>query len=140
MSSIRFPVSETKQIDLQNRMAKLGLREETLEEQFIHGSGAGGQKINKTSVVVVIKHPPSGLVIRCMQTRSQSMNRYFARRMLVEKLEEQIFKEKSETQKKIEKIRRQKRKKSARAKQKMLDSKKHQGEKKKYRQKPGALD
>jgi protein subunit release factor B len=135
MPSIRFPVSETKQKDLEDRLARLGIREEDLTEQFVHGSGAGGQKINKTSVAVRLTHPKSGLSVHCLSTRSQSMNRYFARKLLAEKAEEILFAKKSEARQKVEKIRRQKRKRSKRAKDKMLESKKHQSEKKQYRKK-----
>ncbi|HBF11862.1 MAG TPA: peptide chain release factor-like protein [Deltaproteobacteria bacterium] len=134
---MNFPVSLTKEETLQKRMDKLGLTESDLEESFTHGSGAGGQKINKTSVVVLLKHIPTGLQVRCQQSRSQALNRFLARRLLVEKLEEKIRGEKSRKQQEIEKIRRQKRKRSKRAKEKMLAGKKHRAEKKGWRKKPG---
>lgn len=133
-------VSPTKYQNLQERMQRLGIYEQDLEENFIHGSGAGGQKINKTSSTVQIRHIPSAIVVRSQEGRSQSLNRFFARRLLVEKLEERFFREKSEKQKQIEKIRRQKRKRSRRAKEKMLKAKKHQAEKKGLRKKPTSLD
>src|SRR3989338_1422325 len=132
-----FPVSLTKEEALQKRMEKLGLDESDLEESFTHGSGAGGQKINKTSVVVLLKHIPTGLQVRCQQSRSQALNRFLARRLFVEKLEEKILGEKSRKQQEIEKIRRQKRKRSKRAKEKMLANKKHRAGKKEWRKKPG---
>lgn len=131
-----LPISPNKYQNLQERMIRLGIFEKDLEENFIHGSGAGGQKINKTSSTVQIRHIPSGIVVRSQEGRSQALNRFFARRLLVEKLEERFFKEKSEKQKQIEKIRRQKRKRSRRAKEKMLKAKKHQAEKKGLRKKP----
>lgn len=130
---MKFPVSEAKEKDLLERMARLGVREEDLAEDFIRGSGAGGQKINKTSVVVLIRHERSGIEVRCQESRSQALNRFIARRILVEKLEERIFKRQSETRQAVEKLRRQKRKRSKRAKEKMLEGKKHQSEKKKFR-------
>ncbi len=132
----RWPVSEAKQKDLKQRMERLSLEESDLEEEFVRGGGAGGQKINKTSIVVTLKHLPTGLQVRCQESRSQALNRFLARRLLVEKLEEKIFAEKSAKQKKIEKIRRQKRKRSRRAKEKMLADKHHQGVKKELRKKP----
>lgn len=132
----KFPVSETKIHDLLRRMERLGLQEGDLEENFIRGSGAGGQKINKTSVVVHLRHKPSGCEVRCQESRSQALNRFLARRLLVEKLEEKIFEEKSEKQKQIEKIRRQKRRRSRRAKEKILKAKKFVSEKKDLRKKP----
>ncbi|TLD68853.1 peptide chain release factor-like protein [Phragmitibacter flavus] len=74
---------------LQARMTKLGVREEDLEESFVRGTGAGGQKINKTSSTVVLRHVVSGVEVRCQQQRSQSMNRLIARRELCDKLEQQ---------------------------------------------------
>ena len=136
----RFPVSETKQKDLEDRMARLRIDESAFTEQFTHSGGAGGQKINKTSVAVQIFHTASGLMIRCAESRSQAMNRFLARRQLVEKLEDKILNEKSARVQKIEKIRRQKRKRSYRAKQKMLDNKKHQGTKKQLRSKSSLQD
>lgn len=129
MSSIPT-VSPRKQQELMQAMEKLGIRENDLSEEFIRGSGAGGQKINKTSVVVQLSHIPSGISIRCQQGRSQAMNRFYARRLLVEKIEEKLLAEKSAKQQLIEKIRRQKRKRSKRAKEKVLQAKKHQSEKK----------
>lgn len=129
-------VSEAKIKELESRMARLGILESDLEEEFIRGSGAGGQKINKTSVVVQLRHLPSGVQVRCQESRSQAFNRFMARRMLVEKLEERILKEKSERRQKAEKIRRQKRKRSKRAKEKMLEGKRHQSEKKSLRRAP----
>ncbi|HCU23957.1 MAG TPA: peptide chain release factor-like protein [Deltaproteobacteria bacterium] len=129
-------LSEAKQKNLEARMARLGIFESDLEEEFVRGSGAGGQKINKTSVVVLLRHRPSGIAVRCQAGRSQAMNRFLARRRLVEKLEEHILKEKSERRQKIEKLRRQKRRRSRRAKEKMLEGKKRQSVKKQTRSRP----
>lgn len=128
-----LPISDSKKKDLEARMLRLGIRKADLSEEFIRGSGPGGQKINKTSVVVQLIHLPSGIRIRCQAGRSQAMNRFLARRQLVEKLEEKIFREKSERQNLAEKIRRQKRRRSRRAKDKMLQEKKHHARKKEHR-------
>ena len=132
----RFPVSETKLQDLEARMLRLNLSEADLLEQFVRGSGAGGQKINKTSMAVLLRHLPTGIEVRCQESRSQALNRFLARRLLVEKMEHKIFQEASLAQQKIEKIRRQKRKRSRRAKEKVLQDKKHQAQKKSLRGKP----
>lgn len=126
-------VTAETQAKLKARMEKLGILEQDLDEHFIRGSGSGGQKINKTSSCVQLIHRPSGIEIRCQQTRSQADNRYWARRELCEKIEEKVLGEKSAKRQAAEKIRRQKRRRSRRAKAKMLDAKTRQGDKKKLR-------
>ncbi len=118
------------------RMEGLGIAEGDLIEKFVLGSGSGGQKINKTSSCVYLKHVPSGIEVKCQTTRSRELNRLYARRELCEKLEEIILKEKSTRQKEFEKIRRQKRRRSRKAKDKMLASKKIQSNKKELRKSP----
>ncbi|MEN7973197.1 MAG: peptide chain release factor-like protein [Verrucomicrobiota bacterium] len=118
---------------LGERMEKLGIREQDLEEHFIRGSGHGGQKVNKTSSCVQLLHHSNGIEIRCQKTRSQAENRYWARRELCDRIEEKILGEKSAKQQAFEKIRRQKRRRSRRAKARMLDNKTKQGTKKKLR-------
>ena len=80
-------VSQEKQDSLSIRMEKLGIREEDLIEKFILGSGSGGQKVNKTSSCVYLKHLPTGLEVKCQRERSREMNRFYARRELCDKLE-----------------------------------------------------
>jgi protein subunit release factor B len=126
-------ITAEKQEKLQQRMATLGICETDMDEHFIRGSGKGGQKINKTSSCVQLVHRPSGIEIRCQQTRSQADNRYWARRELCDRIEEHLLGEKSARQQAAEKIRRQKRRRSRRAKARMLDAKTRQGEKKKMR-------
>jgi protein subunit release factor B len=87
MSMVSFAVSETKNTWLREKMKALGIREEDLEEHFIRSSGAGGQKVNKTSSCVYLKHLPSGIAVKCMKDRSQSINRFLARRELAAKIE-----------------------------------------------------
>ena len=105
-------VAPAKMRELERRMERLGIEEADLEEVFVRSSGPGGQKVNKTSSCVVLKHKPSGIVIKCMETRSRELNRFLARRRLVDRIAEQIDRELSERQQRIEKIRRQKRKRS----------------------------
>jgi len=104
-------------------MRLLNIKEDDLVEKFVLGSGKGGQKINKTSSCVYLKHIPSGIEIKCQRERSRSLNRYLARKQLCEIYKERILKEKSERQTKQEKIRRQKRRRSRRQKEKMLADK-----------------
>ncbi|MDZ4288305.1 MAG: peptide chain release factor-like protein, partial [Prosthecobacter sp.] len=91
---------------LQKRLRALGIREEDLREEFIRGSGPGGQKVNKTSSTVVLRHLPSGLEVRCQKERSQVMNRHWARIELCDRLEEARKAEKLQEQNEREKIRR----------------------------------
>jgi len=118
---------------LEARMAGLGIREEDLIEKFVLGSGSGGQKINKTSSCVYLKHVPTGIEVKCQRERSREMNRYWARKELCEKIEGQVLKIKTEKQHEIEKIRRQKRRRSRKSKEKMLAAKKAHSEKKSLR-------
>lgn len=126
-------LSKDKIDELAARMDRLGIRDEDLIEKFILGSGKGGQKINKTSSCVYIKHEPTGIEVKCQRDRSREMNRFFARRDLCDRLEEQISDAKSKKQQEFEKIRRQKRRRSRKQKEKMLASKKIRSTKKELR-------
>ncbi|MCX8071627.1 MAG: peptide chain release factor-like protein [Candidatus Binatia bacterium] len=118
-----FPVSPQKADALRQRMARLGIREEDLEESFMRARGKGGQHVNKASTAVQLLHRPTGLKVRCEQERSQGLNRYRARQILCDKLERKLLGEASAEQQRIAKIRRQKRKRSRRAKEKILAEK-----------------
>ena len=128
-----IPVSSKKEGALQERMDSLGIQEKDLVERFIRSSGKGGQNVNKVATCVYLKHLPTGIEVKCQEERSQALNRYRARKILADKVEELILGRESEEQKRIAKIRRQKRKRSKRAKDKMLEEKKKQGEKKEAR-------
>lgn len=125
-----MPVLPGKEKTLLERMKNLGVLEGDFHESFIRSSGPGGQKVNKSSSCVFVVHIPTGLTVKCQKERSQSLNRFLARRLLLDKIERQqkgfIAKEKE----KLEKIRRQKRKRSKRAKEKILTAKHQQSEKK----------
>ena len=126
-------VSLQKEEALKKRMLALNIREEDIRENFIRGSGRGGQKINKTSSCVQLLHIPTGIEVRCQQERSQALNRFLAWRELCDRIAEKVFQEKSDRQKEQEKIRRQKRRRSRRQKDKMLQDKHHHAEKKQHR-------
>lgn len=130
-----FGVSLEKEQALKERMEKLGIRDEDLIEKFVRSGGHGGQNVNKVATCVYLKHIPSGIEVKCQKERSQAMNRFFARRLLADKLENRILGEKSAEQQRIQKIRRQKRKRSKRAKEKMLANKRAQSDKKQARSK-----
>jgi protein subunit release factor B len=128
-----MPVSSEKEKALALRMSELGVVPGDIEESFVRSSGPGGQKVNKTSSCVQLLHIPTGLAVKCQRERSQSLNRYLARKLLLDKIE-YVQKGFIEAEKdKIEKIRRQKRKRSRRAKEKILTAKHQQAEKKNLR-------
>lgn len=110
---------------LRKRFVSLGVKPEDVEEQFIRGAGAGGQKINKTSSTVRLKHMPTGVEIRCQRERNQSVNRLIAWTELAAKLEWNKAAEVNAAQSERERIRRQKRQKSRGQKVRMIVAKKH---------------
>ena len=131
-----FSVTKAKEDTLKKKMRHFGMYERDLVEKFVRSGGKGGQNVNKTSTCVYLKHIPTGIEVKCQRERSQSLNRFLARRILVGKIEALVAGRESEERKRIEKIRRQKRKRSKRAKEKMLAEKKMQSEKKHLRAKP----
>lgn len=114
---VRFGVSDEKTRDLQKRMEALGVLEKDIEERFVRSSGRGGQKVNKTSTCVYLKHLPTGIEVKWMTERSQSLNRFFARRELVRRLEK-LTGQKTDEDLEVKRIRKQKSKRKKRAWQK----------------------
>jgi protein subunit release factor B len=130
-----MPVSIEKEKELLERMQRLGLSEGDLQETFIRSSGPGGQKVNKTATCVYLVHVLSGLSVKCQKTRSQAMNRFLARRILLDRMERLQKGQVDAERKRIEKLKRQKRKRSKRAQVKVLQAKRRQSEKKALRSK-----
>ncbi len=128
-----FGVSEKKEKALLLRMQQLSVDERDLEENFIRSSGPGGQNVNKVSTCVVLFHRPSGVRVKCQRERSQVLNRFLARRLLLDEIERRRAGFIAVEKESVEKIRRQKRKRSKRAKEKMLESKRHRSQKKQLR-------
>lgn len=130
-----FGLGLDKERGLSDKMKLLGIREADIQETFLRSRGPGGQNVNKTSTCVYLKHLPTGIEVRCQKERSQSLNRYVARKILAAKIENLLLGRLSREQQRIEKIRRQKRRRSRRAKLKMLEAKHRQSEKKLLRAK-----
>ena len=140
MLGVKMTISKEKWDSLYARMEAAGISEEDIEEKFIRSSGKGGQNVNKLSTCVVLKHLPSGIIIKCQDERSQGMNRFFARRRLLEKLERARLGRESEAEKKRWKIKKQKKKRSKKAKEKILEEKRKVSEKKSLRKRPNAAE
>jgi len=117
---ILFPVSEEKNRWLKERMEALGINEKDIEEKFVRSSGRGGQKVNKTSSCAYLKHIPTGIEVKCMKGRSQSLNRFLARRELVKRIEK-LSGQLTFNDMQMIKIKRQKAKREKRARSKYED-------------------
>jgi protein subunit release factor B len=130
-----FNISPEKEAALQVRMEHLGVSENDFKETFVRSSGPGGQKVNKTSSCVYLVHTPTGLSVKCQQERSQTLNRFLARRLLLDRIERIQTGRISAEKQRTEKIRRQKRRRSKRAQEKILEQKHIQSEKKTLRAK-----
>jgi protein subunit release factor B len=117
------PVSSQKAQALAQRLEQLGIHDEDLTETFVRSGGRGGQNVNKVSTCVVLVHRPTGTLVKCQSERSQALNRYRARQILADKLERRIAGEQSAEAQRIARLRRQKRRRSRRAKEKILSDK-----------------
>lgn len=133
---VQNPITSDKIAALEQRLAKLGITEADLLEKFVRGSGAGGQKINKTSNCVFLKHLPTGVCIKCQMDRSREMNRFLARRELCDQLDAiREGKAVAKTQA-IEKMRRTNRPRSRNSKNRSVADKRKVSEKKSMRRRP----
>jgi len=133
-----FEVSSDKETQLAQRMASLGVREVDIEETFVRSGGHGGQNVNKTSTCVMLLHRPSGLQVKCQETRQQGLNRFLARKLLLDKIES-IRKQRAAAERaRVEKIRRQKRPRGRAAKERILAAKSRQSAKKEFRRRVSA--
>jgi protein subunit release factor B len=118
-----FPVSPEKEQQLAQRMETLGVRESDIDETFVRSGGHGGQNVNKVATCVMLLHRPSGTAVKCQATRQQGMNRFLARKVLLDKIEEQRSRKAAAERARIEKARRQKRKRSRGAQERILADK-----------------
>lgn len=128
-----FPVSLEKEDQLAQQMAALGVRESDIEETFVRSGGHGGQNVNKTATCVMLLHRPTRLQVKCQSTRQQGLNRFLARKLLLDKIEARRKSRADAERARLEKLRRQKRGRSRAAKQRMLADKSHHATKKEFR-------
>jgi protein subunit release factor B len=132
-----LPVTPEKEQQLAQRMAALGVRESDLDETFVRSGGHGGQNVNKLATCVMLLHRPTRLQVKCQTTRHQGLNRTIARRLLLDKIEKLQTGQVTAERARVEKIRRQKRKKSRGAKERMLADKSRHSNKKASRRAVG---
>jgi protein subunit release factor B len=118
-----FPVNPEKETQLAQRMAAMGVREADIDESFVRSGGHGGQNVNKTSTCVMLLHRSTGIQVKCQQTRHQGLNRFIARHLLLDKIQADRKGRADAERARVEKLRRQKRKRSAGAKARMLEGK-----------------
>ncbi|MDD5552788.1 MAG: peptide chain release factor-like protein [Candidatus Omnitrophica bacterium] len=130
---MNFAITKSKEAALYEKMRRLGIREEDLQEKFIRSGGKGGQNVNKVSTCVYLKHIPTGIEVKCQRERYQALNRFLARKILTDKIETIKLGALSEERKRAAKIRKQKRRRSKRAKEKILRLKREHSEKKQLR-------
>lgn len=117
-------------IQIDERLAALGIRQEDVEERFVRGAGPGGQKINKTSSTVWLRHRPTGIEVRCQRERSQAANRDLAWAELCAKLEARAASARAAAVDAREAERRRTRQKSRGQKVRMIESKRHRAKSK----------
>jgi protein subunit release factor B len=122
------------------RLAALGIRPGDIDESFVRGSGPGGQKINKTSSTVCLRHRPTGIEVRCQRERSQTANRELAWAELCARLEARVRSAAASQQQAREADRRRNRQKSYGKKVAMVASKRHRARHKAGRGRVGSED
>ena len=128
-----LPLTSDRARAVAARLEALGIREDDLDESFVHAGGKGGQNVNKVATCVVLVHRPSGTAVKCQRERTQGQNRLVARALLAEKIETARQGRASARAQEAARVQRQKRRRSRRAKQKMLAGKHARAETKQLR-------
>ncbi|MBF0274946.1 MAG: peptide chain release factor-like protein [Nitrospinae bacterium] len=117
-----FPVRPEKEEALKKRMKTLNIHEKDISESYIRSAGSGGQKVNKTSSCVYLVHLPTKTEVKCQKARSQSLNRYHARVLLCDKIEMILLGSQSKEAQKINKLRKQKQRRSKKSSRKYSET------------------
>jgi len=115
----KFPVSAAKIQELDERMRRFGIFEKDIKEKFVRSSGPGGRKVDTSSTCVFLTYRPLNIQVKCQKDRSLGLNRFFARRLLIQEVEKRVLGKESREMKRIAKIRKQKKKRAKRTRSKL---------------------